>query len=171
MSRDRSDINSQDIFIQFIWIKMADYKVIEMDLSHKWWDKWFVVADLTIDILLHDYNYFSMTSVYLFTEGDVTKKQFIVRKPRRNLQGFWSKCDVVGFIDDLGGLLSEVHKLCRNDIYCVTDQRVLGRDLVERQKIFAFFTSDSAEKTQQMEKFLNEHNFLFLMADDVPFTD
>ena len=171
MSRDQSDINSQDIFMQFIRIIMVDYKVIVMDLSHKWWDKWFVVGDLTIDILLHDYNYFSMTSVYLLMEGDVTKKQFIVRKPRRNLQGFWSKCDVVGFIDDLGGLLSEVHKFCGNDIYCVTDQRVLGRDFEERQKIFAFFTSDSAEKTQQMEKFLNEHNFLFLMADDVPFTD
>ena len=150
---------------------MADYKVIEMDLGHKWWDKWFVVGDLTIDILLHDYNYFSMTSVYLLMEGDVAKKQFIVRKPHRNLQGFWSKCDVVGFIDDLGGLLSEVYKFCGNDIYCVTDQRVLGRDFEEQQKIFAFFISDSAEKMQQMEKFLNEHNFLFLMADDVPFTD
>ena len=53
---------------------------------------------------------------------------------------------MVGFIDDLGGLLSEVHKLCGNDIYCVTDQRVLGRDFVEQQKIFAFFASDSAEK-------------------------
>ena len=152
-------------------MKMGDYKVIEMDLNHKWWDKWFVVADLTIDILLNEYNYFSMTSVYLLTEGDVEKKQFIVRKPRRNLQGFWSKCDVIGFIDDLGGLLCEVHKFCGNDIYCVTDKRVLGRDFVERQKIFAFFASDSVEKTKTMEKFLNEHNFLFLMADDVPFTD
>ena len=152
-------------------MKMGDYKVKEMDLNNKWWDKWFVVADLTIDILLHDNNYFSMTSVYLLTEGDIRKKEFIVRKPRRNLQGFWSKCDVIGFIDDLGGLLCEVHKLCGNDIYCVTDKRVLGRDFVERQKIFAFFASDSAEKTKTMEKFLNEHNFLFLMADDVPFTD
>ena len=126
---------------------------------------------MTIDILLHDYNYFSMTSVYSLTEGDVVKKQFIVRKPSRNLQGFWSKCDVVGFIDDLGALLSEVHKFCRNDMYCVTDQRVLGRDFEEQQKIFAFFASDSAEKMQQMEKFLNKHNFLFLMADDFPFTD
>ena len=150
---------------------MGDYKVIETDLNNKWLDKWFVVADFTIDILLHDYNNFSMTSVYLLREWDVRKKQFIVRKPRRNLQGFWSKCDVIGFIDDLGGLLCEVHKLWGNDIYCVTDKRVLGRDFVERQKIFAFFTSDSAEKTKTMEKFLNEHNFLFLMADDVPFTD
>ena len=68
---------------------------------------------------------------------------------------------MIGFIDDLGGLLCEVHKLCWNDIYCVTDKRVLGRDFVERQKIFAFFASDSAEKTKTMEKFLNEHNFLF----------
>ena len=171
MSRDGSDINSEDIFIQFIQMKMADYKVIEMDLNDKWWDKWFVAADLTIDILLHDYNYFSLMSVYLLMEGDVGKKQFIVRKPCRNLQGFWSKCDVIGFIDDLGGLLSEVHKFCGNDIYCVTDQKVLRRDFLEGQKIFAFFASDSAEKTQEMEKFLNEHNFLFLMADDVPFTD
>ena len=51
---------------------------------------------------------------------------------------------MIGFIDDLGGLLCEVHKLCGNDIYCVTDKRVLGRDFVERQKIFAFFASDSA---------------------------
>ena len=35
-------------------MKMGNYKVIEMDLKDKWWDKWFVVADLTIDILLHD---------------------------------------------------------------------------------------------------------------------
>ena len=152
-------------------MKMADYKVIEMDLNDKWWDKCFIVADLTINILLHDDNYFSLTSVYLLMEGDVRKKQFIVWKPRRNLQGFWSKCDVIGFIDDLGGLLSEVHKFCRSGIYCVTDQSVLGRDFVVWQKIFAFFASDSAEKTQEMEKFLNEHNFLFLMADDVPFTD
>ena len=84
MSEDRSDINSEDTFRQFIQMKMGDYKdykVIEMDLNNKWWDKWFVVADLTIDILLHDYNYFSITSVYLLTEGDVGKKQFIVRKP------------------------------------------------------------------------------------------
>ena len=55
--------------MQLIRIIMADYKVIEMDLSYKWWDKCFVVADLTIDILLHDYNYFSMTSVYLLSQG------------------------------------------------------------------------------------------------------
>ena len=78
---------------------------------------------------------------------------------------------MIGFIDDLGGLLCEVHKLCGNDIYCVTDKRVLGRDFVEQQKMFAFSASDSAEKMKTMEKFLNEHNFLFLMANDVPFTD
>ena len=80
-SEDQSDINSEDTLRQFIQMKMGDYKVIEMDLNNKWWDKWFVIADLTIDILLHDCNYFSMTSVYLLTEGDIGKKQFIVRKP------------------------------------------------------------------------------------------
>ena len=130
-----------------------------------------MVADLTIDILLHDYNYFSMTSAYLLMEGDVAKKQFIVRKPCRNLQGFCSKCNMVGFIDDLGGLLSEVHKLCGNDIYCVTNQRVLGRDLWNNRKYLLFSHQIVLKKLQQREKFLNEHNFLFLMADDVPFTD
>ena len=71
---------------QFI---MANYKVIQ------------------IDILLHDYNYFNMSPMYLLTEGDLQKKQFITRKPRRNLQGLWYKCEMIGFIM-LGGLLSEV---------------------------------------------------------------
>ena len=28
---------------------MANYIVLEMDLNDKWWDKWFVVAGLSID--------------------------------------------------------------------------------------------------------------------------
>ena len=92
---------------------MANYIILEMDLNDKWWDKWFVVAGLTIDrsIRLHHYNYFSMSSVYLLAR----------RKPRRNLKVFWSKMDMIGVIDDLGGLLSEVYKFCGDDIFCVTD--------------------------------------------------
>ena len=43
--------------------------------------------------------------------------------------------------------------------------------MVNKQKIFVFFALDTREKTLEMEKFLNQHNFLFLMTDDVPFTD
>ena len=28
---------------------MANYIVLKMDLNDKWWDKWFVVAGLSID--------------------------------------------------------------------------------------------------------------------------
>ena len=111
---------------------MANYIVLEMDLNDKWWDKWFVVGGLSIDrsIQLHHYNYFSMTSVYMLTQGDMAKKEFFVRKPRRNLKGFWSKLDIIGVIDDFGGLLSEVYKFCGDNIYCVTDPRVPEEDSV-----------------------------------------
>ena len=48
---------------------MANYILLKMDLNDKWWDKWFVVAGLTIDrrIKLHHHNYFSMSSMYLLT--------------------------------------------------------------------------------------------------------
>ena len=48
---------------------MTNYIVLKMDLNDKWWDKWFVVGGLTIDasIKLHNYNYFSMSSVHLLT--------------------------------------------------------------------------------------------------------
>ena len=46
-----------------------DYSVVEMDTSEKWWDRWFVVADLTIDRMLPDYNYFSLNPVYVITRG------------------------------------------------------------------------------------------------------
>ena len=68
---------------------MANYIVLEMDLNDKWWDKWFVVGGLSIDrsIQLNHYNYFSMSSVYMLTRGeDMAKKEFFVRKPRRNLK-------------------------------------------------------------------------------------
>ena len=47
----------------------------------------------------------------------------------------------------------------------MTYTRVPEGDLVEGQKLFMFFALDTAEKSEEME------NFLFLMADDVPFTD
>ena len=152
---------------------MANYKVLKMDLNDKWWDKWFVVAGLSIgrSIKLHHYNYFSMSSVYLLTRGDIAKKEFFVRKPRRNLKGFWLKMDMIGVIDDLGGLLSEVCKFCGVDIFCVTDPRVPEEDLAKGQNIFVYFAFGTPKKSEQMEKFLKENNFLFLMSNDVLFTD
>ena len=73
------------------------------------------------------------------------------------------------------GLTMGIHypRLChsRDDIFLVTDSRVLKEDMVNGQKIFVFFALDTHEKTLEMEKFLNQHDFLFLMADYVPFTD
>ena len=90
-----------------------------------------MVGGLSIDrsIQLNHYNYFSMSSVYMLTYGEhIEKKEFFVRKPRRNLKGFWSKLDIIGVIDDFGGLLSEVYKFCGDNIYCVTDPRVAEED-------------------------------------------
>ena len=78
--------------------------------------------------------------------------------------------DVIGVIDDLGGLLSEVCKFCGDDIFCVTDPRVLEEDIVKGQNIFVYFALGTREKSEQMEKFLKE-NFLFLMENNVPLTD
>ena len=152
---------------------MANYIVLKMNLNDKWWDKWFVVGGLSIDrsIELHHYNYFSMTSVYMLTQGDIAKKEFFVRKPRRNLKGFWSKLDIIGVIDDFGGLLSEVYKFCGDNIYCVTDPRVPEEDLVQGQNVFVYFPLGTPAKSERMEKFLKENNFLFLMSNDVPFLD
>ena len=152
---------------------MANYIVLEMDLNDKWWDKWFVVGGLSIDrsIQLNHYNYFSMSSMYMLTQGNMAKKEFFVRKPRRNLKGFWSKLDIIGVIDDFGGLLSEVYKFCGDNIYCVTDPRVPAEDLVQEQNVFVYFPLGTPGKSEQMEKFLKENNFLFLMSNDVPFLD
>ena len=109
--------------------------------------------------------------MYLLTRGDIEKKEFFVRKPQRNLKGFWSKLDIIGVIDDLGGLLSEVCKFCGDNIYCVTDPRVPGEDSVKGQNIFVYCPLGTSEKSEWMEKFLKENDFLFLMEDDVPFTD
>ena len=92
------------------WMTGEVIEVIEMNLNERWWDRWFVVADLAINILLHDYSYFSISPVYLLTDEDVENKQFFVRKLRRNLQGFWSKLHMIGVTDDLGGLFSKVQK-------------------------------------------------------------
>ena len=96
------------------------YKVIDMDTSYKWWDRWFVVANQKIDKILEDYNYFSLNSVYLITPSCSLKQEFLVRKPRVNLRGIWSKCDIIATIDNFGGLLTEVEKICGNDIFAVT---------------------------------------------------
>ena len=48
-------------------------------------------------------------------------------KMQRNLKGFWSGMDLICVINDLGGLLSEVHEFCGNE-----------KDLVKEQKIFVF---------------------------------
>ena len=74
-------------------------------------------------------------------------------------------------IDDFGGLLSEVCKFCRDDIYCVTDPRVPAEDLVQGPNVFVYFPLGTPGKSERMDKFLKENNFLFLMANDVPFTD
>ena len=148
-----------------------EYNVVELDTSKKWWDTWFVVADLTINRMLADYNYFSLSPVYIITRGCREKKEFILRKPRRNLQGEWSKCDILDFIDDLGGILTEAEKMCGNDIYAVTQDDVKGEDGKWKQKIYVFFATTEIEDTLKMEAFLNENNYKFIMADDVPFRD
>ena len=79
--------------------------------------------------------------------------------------------DVIGVIDNLGGLLSEVCKFCGDKIFSVTGPRVPEEDLVKGQNIFVYFVLGTQEKSEWMEKFLKENNFLFLMANDVPFTD
>ena len=53
--------------------------------------------------------------------------------------------DMIGVIDDLGGLLSEVCKFCGDDIFCVTDPRV-PEDLVKGQNIFVYFALGTPEK-------------------------
>ena len=59
--------------------------------------------------------------------------------------------DRVGVIDDLGGLMCEVKKYCGDDIFLVTDSRVLKEDMVNGQKIFIFFALASWEDTKDGE--------------------
>ena len=148
-----------------------NYSLVEMPTEEKWWDKWFVVGDLKIDVLLKDYNYFSLSAVYVLSPGSREKGEFMVMKPRRDLKGAWSKLDILGFIGDFDGLLTEVEKMCGNDIYCVTDKKVVGRDEVMRQKVLVFFATDNPEKSEKMEKVLKEKKMVYIMADDVPFRD
>ena len=54
---------------------------------------------------------------------------------------------------------------------CVTDPRVPEEDLVKGQNIFVYFALGTPEKSEWMEKFLKEKKFLFLMSNDVLFTD
>ena len=74
-------------------------------------------------------------------------------------------------IDDFGRLLSEVSRFCEDNIYCVTDPRVSEEDSVKEQNIFVYFPLGTPERSERMEKFLKENNFLFLMSNDVLFTD
>ena len=89
----------------------------------------------------------------------------------KEFEGAWSRLDILGFIGDLKGLLTEAEKMCGNDIYCVTDRIIIGIDEVMRQKILVIFATDNAEKSEQMEKFLKGKNMAYIMADDVPFRD
>ena len=101
----------------------------------------------------HLYYFSHFTHFTLLTHGeDMAKKKFFVRKPQRNLKGFWSKLDIIGVTDDFGGLLSEVYKFCRDNIYCITDPRVPAEDLVQGQNVFVYFPLGTPE-----------NNFLFLM--------
>ena len=59
----------------------------------------------------------------------------------------------------------------RNKIFCVTDPRVPEEDLAKGQNIFVYFALGTQEKSERMEKFLKENNFLFLMSNDFPFLD
>ena len=147
-----------------------EYKVVELNTDEKWWDRWFVVANLTIDHLLADYNYFSMSSVYLITNSSQNREEFMVRKPRRDLRGAWSKCDILTFIDNLGGVLTEVEKVCGNDVYAVTQQKEKVNG-VWKQKIYIFFAVVKEEDALTIERYLNDNNYSFIMADDVPFCD
>ena len=115
--------------------------MVEMNTYTKWWDSWFVVADLTIPLFLDDYDYFNLSPVYLLTDGDVEKKTIYCKKKHKEIyqQFEWYKMDRVGVIYDLGGLLCEVKKYCGDDIFLVTDSRVLKEDMVNGQKIFVFF--------------------------------
>ena len=121
--------------------------------------------------MLPDYNFFSLSPVYVITRGCRERKEFILRKPRRNLQGEWSKCDILDFIDDLGGVLTEAEKICGNDIFAVTQADVKGENGKWQQKIYVFFAVVKEEDAKKMEKYLNENKYNFIMADDVPFTD
>ena len=126
-----------------------DYSVVEMDTSEKWWDRWFVVANLTIDRMLPDYNYFSLSPVYIITRGWRERKEFILRKPRNNLQGKWSKCHILDFIDDLGGVLTEAEKFCGNDILLLC-RKMSKEKMVNGSRKFMFSLQRRWKKNQEL---------------------
>ena len=53
----------------------------------------------------------------------------------------------------------------------ITDPRVPEEDLIQGQNVFVYFPLGTPRKSERMEKFLKENNFLFLMSSDVPFLD
>ena len=75
------------------------------------------------------------------------------------------------FIDDLGGVLTKTEKFCGNDIFAVMQEDVKGEDCKWKQKIYVFFATKMEEESRIIEKFLNENNYKFIMAGDIPFTD
>ena len=83
--------------------------------------------------------------MYFITCGRREGKEFILRKPRRNLQGKWSKCDILDFIDDLG-VLTEAEKFCGNDIFAVMQEDVKGEDGKWKKKIYVFFVTKMEEE-------------------------
>ena len=46
---------------------------------------------------------------------------------------------------------------------------MIDPDGVERQKIYVFFAVGHQEDANKIESYLNENNYTFIMADDVPF--
>ena len=100
-----------------------------------------------------------MTFMYFLTKRDIEKKEFFVAKPWRNLKGFWSRIDMIGVIDSIGGLLSEVYIICGNDILSVTDPRIPEEDLVKVWNVFVYFALGIPEKNEWMQKFLKENEF------------
>ena len=72
-------------------------------------------------------------------------------------------------LDNLGGLLTEVLKICGNDIFAVTQDKVIDPDGVHRQKIYMFFAVETHHNANKIESYLNENNYTFIMADYVPF--
>ena len=68
------------IVVNIFQIKIMEEIVVEMNTYTKWWDSWFVVADLTIPLFLDDYDYFNLSPVYLLTDGDVEKKRIYCKK-------------------------------------------------------------------------------------------
>ena len=54
-------------------MEKLNYSLVELRMEEKWWDNWFVVGDLTIDILLKEYNYFGLSTVYVLSIGNRDK--------------------------------------------------------------------------------------------------